>query len=183
MTKSQPTLRTARLELVPLGPEHRGLTIQLDTDPDVMKYIAFGKPFTHEQALEVHQWLLESATHVSGLGCWAGFAGGDFVGWWILAPASQAEFGFRLLPRFWRQGYAKEGAREMLRHAFQDLGLIEVIGETMTANAGSRAVMASCGLKHVSTFYNEYPTPPPGIEEGEMRYAITREEWLAPNSL
>lgn len=71
----------------------------------------------------------------------------------------------------------------MLRHAFQDLGLIEVIGETMTANAGSRAVMASCGLKHVSTFYNEYPTPPPGIEEGEMRYAITREEWLAPNSL
>lgn len=91
MTKSQPTLRTARLELVPLGPEHRGLTIQLDTDPDVMKYIAFGKPFTHEQALEVHQWLLESATHVSGLGCWAGFAGGDFVGWWILAPCEDSK--------------------------------------------------------------------------------------------
>jgi RimJ/RimL family protein N-acetyltransferase len=91
----------------------------------------------------------------------------------------RTEYGFRVSPKFWGQGFAKEGAREIIRHAFVDLGLVEVIGETMTVNTASRAVMASCGLKHVETFFNTYPTPPPGIEEGEVRYSISREEWFA----
>jgi RimJ/RimL family protein N-acetyltransferase len=53
-----------------------------------------------------------------------------------------------------------------------------VIGETMTVNAASRAVMAGCGLKHVDTVFNTYDTPPPGIEEGEVRYSISKDEWL-----
>ncbi|KAE8360983.1 major facilitator superfamily domain-containing protein [Aspergillus caelatus] len=177
---TQATLRTERLELVPLGPEDLKFTMLLDKDPDVMKYIGFGKPLDHKQAIEVHQWLLNSATIVPGFGCWVGFAGGEFVGWWILAPCpsegteqfskDRSEFGYRLLPKFWGQGYAKEGSRELLRHAFQDLGLSEVIGETMAVNAASRAVMAACGLKHVHTFYNKYDSPPPGIEEGEVRF-------------
>ncbi|KAF7595193.1 hypothetical protein BBP40_006937 [Aspergillus hancockii] len=191
--KTQTTLRTPRLELTPLGPEHRDLTIKLDLDPDVMKYIGYGKPLELKQALEVHNWLLQSATFLPGFGCWAGFVGGDFVGWWILAPSScpdrpeqysteRAEFGYRLLPEFWRQGYAKEGSRELLRHAFQDLGLSEVFGETMAVNVASRATMTACGLKHVSTFFNKYDSPPPGIEEGEVRYAITKDEWLSLES-
>jgi RimJ/RimL family protein N-acetyltransferase len=129
------------------------------------------------------------AASVPGFGTWAGFAKGEFVGWWILAPVptkenperfmtDRTEYGFRVSPKFWGQGYAKEGGREMVRYAFQELGLAEVIGETMTINMASRAVMAGCGLKHVETFFNKYDTPPPGIEEGEVRYSISREEWL-----
>jgi RimJ/RimL family protein N-acetyltransferase len=191
--KTQATLRTARLELVPLRPEHRDFTVKLDMDSDVMRYIGYGKPLDVKHAIEVHKWLLQSATFVSGFGCWAGFAGGDFVGWWILAPSSnndtpqqfsteRAEFGYRLLPKFWRKGYAKEGSRELLRHAFQDLGLSEVFGETMAVNVASRATMAACGLKHACTFYNKYDSPPPGIEEGEVRYSITKDEWLSLDS-
>jgi RimJ/RimL family protein N-acetyltransferase len=175
---------------VPLGHEHLDLTIQLDMDPKVMKHVAFGVPFTKEQALQVHQWLLDQGTHVPGFGTWVGFAGGEFVGWWILSPTpaaensdkfdtNKADFGFRLSPKVWGQGYAKEGGREVIRHAFQDLGLMEVSGDTMTVNVGSRATMESCGLKHTETFFNTYPTPPPGIEEGEMRYTITREDWIS----
>lgn len=188
--KAQTILRTKRLELVPLGPEHLDLTIQLDMDPNVMKYVAFGVPFTKDQALQVHQWLLQQATYVPGFGTWVGFAGSDFVGWWILAPRpipdnpakiskEEADFGFRLSPKFWGQGYAKEGGRELLRHGFQDLGLVEASGETMTVNVASRAAMESCGLKHAATFFNDYPTPPPGIEEGEMRYSISKEDWVS----
>lgn len=67
----------------------------------------------------------------------------------------------------------------MVRHAFEDLKLDEVVGETMTVNAASRAVMAGSGLKHVETFFNTYDTPPAGIEEGEVRYVIKRDDWLS----
>ncbi|KAL6240382.1 hypothetical protein RBB50_012719 [Rhinocladiella similis] len=190
---SQPILRTERLELRPLGPEHFELTRQLDFDPDVMRYVLTGKPLTPEQAVEVHQWLIDAAKPILGLGCWVGFIGEDFVGWWVLAPSQtnmgedgpakynpeRAEFGWRLLPRFWRKGFAKEGSRELLRYAFLDLGLKEVAGDTMTINVASRATMTSCGLQQVRTFYNKYDDPIPGIEEGEVEYRITRDEWSA----
>ncbi|GIJ90388.1 hypothetical protein Asppvi_009342 [Aspergillus pseudoviridinutans] len=182
--KAQATLRTACLELVPMGHEHRKFTMQLDMDPEVMKMVAFGRPFTEDEALQVHTWLMGCATSVPGFGTWAGFAKGKFVGWWILAliPTKENPEEFmtigRMSPKFWGQGYAKEGGREMVRYAFEELGLTEVIGETMTINKASRAVMTGCGLKHVETFFNKYNTPPPGIEEGEVRYSISRQEWL-----
>lgn len=192
--KGQATLRTERLDLVPLRAEHRPHTMKLDMDPEVMKTVAFGRPFTEDEAIQVHTWLMESAQKVPGYGCWAGFTEGEFVGWWIIAAIpdqdasseqtperfmpGKTEYGFRVSPKFWGKGFAKEGAREMIRHAFQDLKLEEIIGETMTVNAASRAVMAGTGLKHVDTFFNKYDTPPAGIEEGEVRYSLKRDEWM-----
>jgi RimJ/RimL family protein N-acetyltransferase len=213
-SKTQTTLHTPRLDLVPLRAEHRPHTMALDMDPLVMKTVAFGRAFTEDEAIQVHTWLMQSAQTIPGFGCWAGFTKdeGEFVGWWILASCSdasespssdaredspqrevttdaketpqrvvtdKAEYGFRVAPKFWGKGFAKEGAREMVRHAFEDLELKEVIGETMTVNAASRAVMAGSGLKHVDTFFNTYDMPPAGIEEGEVRYSIRREEWLS----
>lgn len=194
--RGQATLRTERLELVPLRAEHREHTMKLDMDPEVMKTVAFGRPFTEDEAIQVHTWLMQSAHSLPGFGCWAGFSQGEFVGWWIIASCQEpnapgeedapqrlipnkTEYGFRVSPKFWGKGFAKEGAREMIRHAFEDLELTEVIGETMTVNKASRAVMAGSGLKHIDTFFNKYDTPPPGIEEGEVRYSLKRDEWLS----
>ena len=47
----------------------------------------------------------------------------------------------------------------------------------MAVNAGSRATMASLGLTFVRSFTEQYDEPVPGSEEGEVEYAITREEW------
>lgn len=187
---SQSTLTTARLEMVPLGREHGDFLYQLDSNPDVMKYIGYGKPLTAEESGIVLNHLLDTAMPGSGLGTWAGFAGGEFVGWWVLAPSQSDDtppkllqertiFGFRIAPNFWGKGFAKEGSRELLKHGFQDLGVKEVFGDTMAVNAGSRATMATCGLRHVRTFHNQYDNPPPGIEEGEVEYRITKDEWLA----
>ncbi|KAF4551974.1 FsC-acetyl coenzyme A-N(2)-transacetylase [Elsinoe fawcettii] len=190
MTVAQPVLQTPRLELVPLTNEHLQHTKQLDMDREVMKMVAFGRPFTDEEATQMHSWLAGLAAAHPGLGTWAGLKDGEFVGWWILAPIAtkedpekfqtgQSEFGFRVSPKFWGQGYAKEGAREMVRYAFENLGLQAVVGETMAINAASRAVMAGVGLKYVETFFNKYDTPPPGIEAGEVRYVVKREDWLS----
>ncbi|KAF4977097.1 hypothetical protein FZEAL_6330 [Fusarium zealandicum] len=189
---SQATLHTQRLKLVPLAAEHRDYVYQLDSDPKVMKYIGYGKPLDANDSAIVLKLLLETASMGPGLGCWAAFAGDNFIGWWVLAASQtddtppktntkRVEFGLRLLPKFWGQGYAKEGSRVVVKHALEDLGVNEVFGETMAVNEGSRAIMSKIGLKHVRTFHNKYDDPPPGIEEGEVEYRVTKDEWVLAN--
>jgi RimJ/RimL family protein N-acetyltransferase len=186
---TQAILRTERLTLVPLSDEHLELEIELDSDPEVMRYLT-GQGRTREQVLAAHQMRLATAEPLPGFGFWVGFADGNFVGWWLLEPPGwteqkpvegQAELGYRLLRRYWRQGFASEGCRELLRHAFEDLSLHRVFGLTMTANTPSRATMAAIGMQHLRTFYVD-DDGPPGIELGEVEYEITRDEWVARTS-
>ncbi|MEV5411891.1 GNAT family N-acetyltransferase [Thermopolyspora sp. NPDC052614] len=185
---AQATLRTHRIHLVPLSDDHLEYEIELDADPAVMRYLGNGRPRTRDEVESIHRKRLAAANIVPGLGYWTGFVDGRFVGWWILKPperadqgpvSGQAELGYRLMRSHWRQGLASEGARELLRHAFEDLGLHRVFAETMAVNTGSRATMASIGMRHVRTFYPEWEEPLPGSDHGEVEYAITREEWLA----
>ncbi|MEV4472091.1 GNAT family N-acetyltransferase [Nonomuraea sp. NPDC049504] len=184
---SQAKLRTDRIDLVPLADEHLEHEIELDSDPEVMRYLT-GRARTREEVEAAHRLRLETAGRVPGLGFWAGFVAGEFVGWWILEPPEradqgpvegQAELGYRLLRRFWRRGLAGEGARELLRHGFEDLGLDRVFAETMAVNAASRATMASLGMTYVRTFHQDWDDPLPGSEQGEVEYAITRDRWLS----
>ncbi|WP_229803843.1 GNAT family N-acetyltransferase [Planobispora rosea] len=184
---SQATLRTSRIQLVPLSGEHLEHEIELDADPEVMRYIE-GRPRTREEVEILHRRRLAVADRVPGLGFWAGFTGGQFVGWWILEPPEradqgpvegQAELGYRLLRRHWRRGLASEGARELIRHGFEDLGLTRVFAETMAVNTASRATMAAIGMQYVRTFHLDWEEPLPGSDLGEVEYAITREQWLA----
>jgi RimJ/RimL family protein N-acetyltransferase len=183
---NQATLRTARMELVPLSDDHLEGEVELDADPEVMRYL--GRPRPRAEVERRHRLRLAAADRVPGLGFWAGLVGGSFVGWWILEPPEradqgpvdgQAELGYRLLRRHWRQGLGGEGARELVRHGFDDLGLRRIFAETMAVNEPSRATMASAGLRYVRTFHLDFDDPLPGTEQGEVEYAITREEWLA----
>jgi RimJ/RimL family protein N-acetyltransferase len=182
---AQAALRTARLRLVPLAEEHLEAEVELDADPEVMRYLT-GRASTRAEVEARHRERLAVAARVPGLGFWAGSVGDEFVGWWILEPperpdqgpvAGQAELGYRLFRRHWRRGLAGEGARELLRHGFADLRLQRVFAETMAVNTASRATMASVGMRHVRTFSLELDDPLPGSELGEVEYAITRAEW------
>ena len=199
----QAVLRTERLRLVPLAEEHLPHEVELDADPEVMRYLGSGTARTPDEVVHYHRLRLAVAEGVPGLGFWAGFTteklgtgqfgtenftSGQFVGWWVLEPPErpdqgpiegQAELGYRLLRRYWRQRLASEGARELLRHGFADLGLRRIFAETMTVNQASRATMASIGLRYVRTFHADWDQPIPGAEHGEVEYAITRDEWLA----
>lgn len=181
---SQATLQTDRIRLIPLGDEHLEFEVELDSDPEVMRYLT-GDGRTRAQVERAHGLRLETAEAVEGLGFWVGFVGDEFVGWWLLQPAGwgedelvpgQAELGYRLLRRHWGKGLATEGAREMLRHGFQDLDLERVFALTMTVNERSRATMSSAGLAFIRTFYEE-DDDREGSEHGAVEYAITREQW------
>ena len=183
---TQSTLYTERLQLVPLSDAHLDLEIALDADPEVMRYLT-GRALSRAEVERAHQRRIAAAREVPGLGFWAGFAAGEFVGWWILQPphgpdqpkvAGEADLGYRLMRRHWRHGYASEGARELIRHGFDDLGLNRIFAQTMAANTAARATMSAAGLSHARAFISgPYDDLAPGAEQGEVEYEITRSTW------
>jgi RimJ/RimL family protein N-acetyltransferase len=181
----QQTLQTERITLVPLADEHLESEVELDSDPEVMRYLG-GRASTREEVVATHARRMAAAQKVDGLGFWVGLVDDEFVGWWILQPAhgpdqpddlGVADLGFRLLPRHWRKGLASEGAWELVRYGLDEVGLDRIIAQTMTVNAGSVAVMERIGLKYVRTFPTSMTAPVEGVAKGEVEYEMTRERW------
>ena len=153
----QQTLHTERLILVPLADGHLEWEVELDSDPEVMRFLS-GRPSTREEVEAGHARRMAAAQKVDGLGFWVGLVDDEFVGWWTLQPArgpdqpddpGVADLGYRLLQRHWRKGLATAGARELVRYGFDDVGLDRIIAQTLSVNAGSRAVMERVGLTYV----------------------------------
>jgi RimJ/RimL family protein N-acetyltransferase len=183
--RTGPVLATRRLDLVPLADEHLALEIALDSDPEVMRYLS-SRAQTPDEVRQAHHRRMAAGQEVPGLGFWAGFTAGEFVGWWLLQPphgpdqpkvSGEADLGYRLLRRWWRQGLASEGSRELLRHGFEDVGLDRIFAQTLASNQPSRAVMASIGMSYIRAFPADTQDPLPGVEQGEVEYAITRQQW------
>jgi hypothetical protein len=89
-----------------------------------------------------------------------------------------ADLGYRLRRRAWGQGYATEGAQALVRLAFTDLGVREVVATAMAVNTGSRRVMEKAGLRYARTVHLDWPDPLPGTEHGDVEYRLLRDEWL-----
>jgi RimJ/RimL family protein N-acetyltransferase len=80
---------------------------------------------------------------------------GEFIGFVGLnEPRFDAHFtpavevGWRLARSAWGHGYATEAARAALAHAFDVLGLDEVVSFTSTTNVRSQRVMQRLGMTH-----------------------------------
>ncbi|ATY11293.1 N-acetyltransferase [Amycolatopsis sp. AA4] len=179
--RSQPILHTERIRLIPLSAGHLEHQVEMSADPEVMRYL--GGVLTREQAAAELRATLAYADR--GLGCWVGFVDRELAGYWSLRPGEsegEAELGYRLLRRHWRKGLGKEGAREMLRHGFRDVGLDRIFARTQARNEASRATMASIGLRHVRDFVAEFDRRyfAPGDDLNAVEYALNREEWPAP---
>ncbi len=196
----QPILHTERLLLVPLEDRHLDLEIELDSDPEVMRYLS-GRPSTRDEVLESHARRMALARKVPGLGNWMAFASqegaggsappateqaGEFVGLMMLPPAhgpdqpddpEVADLGYRFLRRCWRQGLAAEASLVMLRHGFETVGVRRVIAQTMAVNTASRGVMTAVGMTYVRTYYPEWEDPLPGSDQGEVEYELTLADW------
>ena len=166
---------TERLELRPLRPDDVELLVDLDRDPEVMRYLTGGRPSTRAEVTELvahaigHRWIATDR------------ATGDFVGWFALWPTGpgELELGYRLRRTHWGRGLASEGARFLLDLALRGWGIERVWAQTMAVNDRSRRVLERCGLRHHRTVHLEWDDPIPGTEHGEAEYEVRREEWTA----
>ena len=160
----------------------------LNADPRVMEFFpAVLSPEETDAAMErIERHFSE---HGFGLlaaedrrdGSFAGFIGlavPDFD-----APFMPAvEIGWRLATTHWGQGLATEGARAVLRHAFESIGLGSVVSMTTTVNLRSQRVMEKLGMTHNSQDDFDYPHLPKGHPlRSHVLYRLSRDEWREAN--
>jgi len=159
---------TDRLLLRPWREEDRAAFAAINADPAVMQYL--GGPQTHAEsdagvdrqmaltaAGEPCFWVAERRADDALLG----FAGVKPIT--FAAPFGPGyEVGWRLGKDHWGQGYASEGARAALGHAFQVLELKEVFAFTVPANLASQAVMRRIGMIRVNGGDFDHPSLPEG---------------------
>ena len=138
------------------------------TDPEVMRYINGGVPWSDEEIqsfvkrqVELYEerhycrWKLtrKGATEIVGF-CGVGFwQNAPEVGWWLARP-------------FWGRGLATEAARAALQDAYQRTDLDRIISVARPANIASIRIMEKLGLVKASEFLND------GVPL--LKYEITR---------
>ena len=141
---------------------------QLDSDPEVVKYVDSRRPKTSEEVAQVLNRILcrdkewEKAQIGLGLGLWAAELkeNGDFVGWFALKPLPgfpDIELGYRLLRAHWGSGPATEGGRRILARGFLELELPIIAAITDPANAGSQNVLRKLGFRFIGK--REFQSP------------------------
>ncbi|MBV6702094.1 GNAT family N-acetyltransferase [Kitasatospora aureofaciens] len=159
--------------------------VELDGDPEVMRYLAGGVSTSREVVeTELLPLYLAHYERYGTLGWWAAEerGSGAFLGWFEFRPTEEGErgeveLGYRLRRAAWGRGYATEGARALIRRGFTGLGVERVVAYTMAVNAGSRRVMEKSGLAYVRTFHEDYPEAIAGSEHGEVEYALEWADW------
>jgi RimJ/RimL family protein N-acetyltransferase len=178
-------LQTERLILRRFTDADVDLLVELDSDPEVMRFLTGGIPTPRDEIeREVLPSFLDHYRRFPGFGFWAAVekSTGEFLGWFHLRPPKgggpdEAELGYRLRRSAWGKGYATEGSVALIRKAFAELAVRRVVSFTMAVNRASRRVMEKAGLVHVRTFYESWPDPIPGTEHGEVEYELRREDW------
>jgi RimJ/RimL family protein N-acetyltransferase len=184
-------LETERLLLRRFTSDDLDALVELDSDPDVMRYSNGGRPTSREETqTQVLPAFLKYYERFAGFGFWAAVekSSGEFIGWFHLRPLpgqpeDEPELGYRLRRSAWGRGYATEGSRALICYAFDELKVRRVFATTMTVNVASRRVMEKSGLRYVRTFHLQWPDYIHGQEHGGVEYAITRSEWLERRTL
>lgn len=182
-------IETPRLILRPFTADDADSLFELNSDPEVMRYLTGGLP-TPRAEIEnaIIPFHIAEYARLGRFGTWAAetAGGGEFLGWFHLRPGergsddvSNVELGYRLRRAVWGQGLATEGSRALIDLGFTELGVRRVFAHTMTVNAASRRVMEKCGLSFVRTIPYRGDFPIVGREQGEVEYAVTKPAWEA----
>jgi RimJ/RimL family protein N-acetyltransferase len=176
-------LETARLVLRPFTGDDVDHLYDLNRDPEVMWFLTGGEPTPRDEVRQrIIPFFLGFYERDDGRGFWAAEARatGAFLGWFHLRPTGQrdtVDLGYRLRKAAWNKGYATEGSRALIRKCFTDLGVRRVVAHTMAVNHASRRVMEKSGLAFVRGYHSDDVPAIPGAEQGEVEYALTREDW------
>lgn len=90
----------------------------------------------------------------------------------------EAELGYWLGVPYWGMGLMTEAAREMLRHAFEDLTLEKVWCGYYDGNERSKRVQEKCGFRYQWTKENVSVPQMNETRKGHVN-CLTRAEWTA----
>ena len=148
-------VETERLRLEPWDRRvHAPGLVELNADPEVMRFISGGVPFTRVES-QVQSDRIAEHWRTYGFGLWAAIelASGRMLGFaglshplWLPGWERSVEVGWRFARHAWGNGYATEAGRAGLRYGFERLRLPEIVSLIHPDNARSLAVAARLGL-------------------------------------
>lgn len=95
----------------------------------------------------------------------------------LAQKADEMELGYWLGVPYWGRGLTTEAAREMLRHAFEDLKLERVWCGYYEGNLRSKRVQEKLGFKYQWTS-DDVPVPQMGETRRGHVSLLRREDWL-----
>jgi RimJ/RimL family protein N-acetyltransferase len=178
------TLHGPRVTLRPWRlPEDLDPLFAINGDPAAMRFF----PNVHDRA-ESDSWGRRIAADFAtrGWGFWAvDLPGEGMVGSVGIKPAPfeadftpATEIGWRIAPRFQRQGLAEEAARLALAYGFGPARLDRIVAWTPLGNEPSWRLMEKLGMRRDRIF--DHPSLPPGHPlRQHLLYAIDRADWIA----
>ena len=167
--------------------------VELDGDPEVMRFVNGGAP-TPRVVIEndILPSFLRYYERFEGYGFWAAIekATGEFLGWFHFRPLEGAspgevELGYRLRKAAWGQGYGTEASRALIRKGFTELGVRRVVASTYADNLASRRVMEKAGLTLARTYRMTAAellavcgiTSPDLFDGDDVEYALDKADW------
>jgi len=145
-----PRLATERLVLRQRSEDDLQAILQMDTDPEVMRFLDGPRLDLSEHEKEVRARIHKDLG--PGLGYWSVFPRAQpdaFLGYMSLHAMpdyAEIELGYRFCRSAWGQGFATESAAACLRHAFLSLALAEVVAVVDPGNLASQRVIAKLGF-------------------------------------
>ncbi len=171
-------LETKRLIIREIVNEDLDGMYELDSDPDVHKYLGNKPVRSKREIIESIDFIRGQYTD-NGIGRWAIIykATNEFIGWTGLKYVTNStnghinyyDLGYRLIKRYWGQGIATESALPSLKYAFDKLSANEVFAMAECENIGSNKILRKLGLRFVEVFDYE------GIKHNW--YKIKKEEF------
>ena len=135
---------------------------EMDSDPEVHKYLGTRPAENRDQIIETIHYVRQQYID-NGIGRWAIVekSTNKFIGWTGLKLVKDLindqtdyyDLGYRLIRKYWGQGYATETAQASLRYGFDKLNLNEIIATVNCENAASKKVVEKLGFTLCETFY------------------------------
>ena len=154
-------VETERLILREILPTDADGLFQLDSDPCVHRYLGNKPVENKEQTIAAINFIRQQYVD-NGIGRWAIIdkESNNFIGWTGLKLVRELtnnhinyyDLGYRLIQKYWGQGFATETAKASLNYGFEKLNLSEIYAMADSQNIKSNNVLTKIGLRFIETF-------------------------------
>ena len=145
---------TPRLILKQFTEEDSLLILQLNSDPEIVKYVHEPILTNEKQAKKILIDII-LPQYKNNLGRWAMHTktNNEFIGWCGLKyrpELDEIDLGYRLKKNAWGNGYATEAAKYTLDHGLNKLNLQLITGRAHIENIASIIVLEKIGMRFTS---------------------------------
>jgi ribosomal-protein-alanine N-acetyltransferase len=154
------SIETDRLLLRELVPDDAAGMFELDSNPEVHRFLGNNPVTSIDQSREVIEMIRRQYLE-NGIGRWAVILKetGEFLGWSGLKLEKNVnghdrfyDLGYRFIQKHWGKGYGYESAKAFIDYGFNELKLDTICAAFEHGNAGSQRIMQKCGMHFVNDF-------------------------------